>query len=138
VSEKLTVEGAGLDNGSDSEGRSGVQVYEGVLSGLERGLGVDGCWAFEGVGYESPADESDVMAVVGEALSEPDENGELVRAARKLVFGHPQVTHTSQVLLAMLVAYEQECGEDGDGVAEVQRVLREAARRVAIIEALTA
>jgi hypothetical protein len=44
--------------------------------------------------------------------------------------------YTSQALLAMLVAYEQEC-EGGDGVEPVVAILREAARRIAVVEALT-
>ncbi len=108
--------------------------YDGVLAGLERGTGVDGCWAFEGCGYDTPADEAQVLEAVGEALEEPDR--EQVAAAAGFVFKRGTFQYTSQALLAMLVAYETEC-EGGDGVHAVAGILREAARRIAVVEALT-
>ena len=109
---------------------SGV-TYEGVLQGLEK----TEFWQFEGTDYSTPATESDVLETVAEALSEPDK-AEVV-AARDFVFGpRTGFAYTSQALLAMLVAYEREC-EGGEGVEAVASILREAARRIAIVEALT-
>lgn len=111
-----------------------VIVYDGVLRGLERGAGPDGCWAFEGVGYDSPATESEVEGMVEDALAEP--SGELRRQAHELLFGRGGSQYTAQAVLALAEAYEREC-EGGDGVSEVVRILAEAARRIAVIEALT-
>lgn len=106
-------------------------TYDGPLKGAvhTQGLG----WSFEGTVYDTPADEATVVDSVDEALTSPDES--LVQGARKLVFGG-SATYTAQALLAMATAYENEC-DGGDGCDPVVAVLREAARRVAVIEALT-
>lgn len=106
-------------------------TYDGALKGAvyTEGLG----WSFEGMAYDTPADEATVQDSVGEALTEPDQS--VVDAARKLVFGG-NATYTSQALLAMATAYEKEV-DGGEGAEPVAALLREAARRVAVIEALT-
>jgi hypothetical protein len=106
-------------------------TYDGALKGVTRTHGE--VWCYEGREYDTPADEPTLVDSVGEALTEPDVS--LVEGARKLVFGG-SATYTSQVLLAMATAYESEC-DGGDGSEPVAAVLREAARRVAVIEALT-
>jgi|SRR5688572_1877265 len=106
-------------------------TYDGALKGAQHTEGLG--WSFEGTVYDTPADEATVQDSVGEALTEPDQS--VVDGARKLVFGG-NATYTSQALLAMATAYEQEC-DGGDGCSPVATVLREAARRVAVIEALT-
>lgn len=106
-------------------------TYDGALKGATLTSGTE--WCFEGRMYDTPADEATVNDTVGEALTEPDQS--VVDAARKLVFGG-NATYTSHALLAMATAYEQEC-DGGDGCDPVATVLREAARRVAVIEALT-
>lgn len=108
-----------------------VTTYEGMCAGLVRN---NDMWYFEGLEYETPADEAAVLETVGEALSEP--NDALVAAAGKLVFHNPQITYTSQVLIAMAAAYASEC-EGVEGVEPVVAILQEAARRIAVIEALT-
>ncbi len=105
-------------------------TLDGVLSGVSQ---LDGTWQFEGVSYDTPATESDVISCANEALSEPDES--VVEQATKLVFGG-NATYTSQAVLAMAAAYTAEVG-DGDGSDHVVRILREAARRIACVEALT-
>ncbi len=107
-------------------------TYDGMLAGLVSS--VDDGWSFEGASYDTPADEHTVIETVYEALSEPD--GEAVKAAAKMVFSNPRVTYTAQVLTAMAAAYASECA-DGDGVDAVVAILQEAARRIAVIEALT-
>lgn len=106
-------------------------TYDGALKGAQHTEGLG--WCFEGTVYDTPADEPTVVESVGEALQEPDTS--LVEGARKLVFGG-SCTYTSQVLLAMATAYAEEC-EGGDGVDPVVKLLQEAARRLAVIEALT-
>lgn len=106
--------------------------YDGALQGAQHTEGLG--WCFEGTVYDTPADEDTVVTSVGEALSEP--TPELVSATSALVFKRGDVTYTSQVLLAMAAAYADEC-EGGEGVDPVVKVLQEAARRVAVIEALT-
>ncbi len=106
-------------------------TYEGAMQGATHTEGLG--WSFEGTVYDTPADEGTVITSVGEALTSPDES--LVEGARKLIFGG-SCTYTSQVLLAMATAYESEC-EGGDGVDGVVKLLHEAARRLAVIEALT-
>lgn len=106
-------------------------TYDGALRGLTLTDGSE--WSFEGRTYDTPADEATVSECVGEALTEPDQS--VVDAARKLVFGG-NATYTSHALLAMATAYEKEC-DGGDGCEPVAALLREAARRVAVIEALT-
>ncbi len=105
-------------------------AYEGTLQGVTY---TDGQWSYEGRTYDTPAEVGDLCTSVGEALSEPDTS--VVEGARKLVFGGA-ATYTAQALLAMATAYEQEC-DGGEGCDPVAAVLREAARRVAVIEALT-
>jgi len=105
--------------------------YEGALLGLSAG---GSGWEFEGRGYDTPATEGDVREVTEEALGAPGEA--LVGDVGKLLFRHPQAQYTASVLLAMAAAYEAEVG-DGEGSEPVAAVLREAARRVAVIEALT-
>lgn len=105
-------------------------TYEGALRGVTY---TEGTYSYEGRTYDTPADEATLVQSVGEALTEPDES--LVQGARKLVFGG-SATYTSQALLAMATAYESEC-DGGEGADPVAAVLREAARRVAVIEALT-
>jgi len=99
-------------------------------------VGGSGSWEFEGREYETPADEASVMGAVEEALAEPGRAE--VKRARDFVFGGGAGanTYTAGALLAMLVAYEQEC-DGGEGVEAVASILREAARRIAVIEALT-
>lgn len=104
---------------------------DGVLAGVAR---VDGEWSFEGASYSTPATESDVIACANEALEEPDAKS--IEAARKLTFGSG-VTYTAQALLAIEAAYVAEVGDDGDGTPQILAILREAARRIACIEALT-
>lgn len=109
-------------------------MSEGVLAGLVW-CAVHPGWSFEGREYETAATEAQVSETVVEALAEPGRTE--VQAAREFVFaGKTGFQYTSQALLAMLVAYEQEC-EGGDGVEPVVAILREAARRIAVIEALT-
>lgn len=109
-----------------------ARTYDGMLSGLSN---VDGDWLYEGRTYDTPADEATVVETVGEALSEPD--APMVKAAAALVFGRESgVQYTSQALTAIAAAYANEC-EGGDGVAAVLAVLQDAARRIAVIEALT-
>lgn len=119
----------------------GTTTYEGLLAGLVGSESDTAAadarteWSFEGRPYDTPADEAAVLESVGEALTEPERND--VVAARDFVFGQRTgFQYTSQALLAMLVAYEREC-EGGDGVEPVVAILREAARRIAVIEALT-
>lgn len=104
--------------------------YDGMLSGLTSS---NGDWSYEGASYEVQATETQVIECVDEALAEPDES--TVAAARKLVFG-VGATYTSQALIAIAAAYAAEC-EGGDGVGAVLAVLQDAARRIAVIEALT-
>ncbi len=106
-------------------------TYEGALQGATHTQGLG--WSYEGTVYDTPADEATVLTSVGEALQEPDTS--VVQGARKLVFGG-SCTYTSQALLAMATAYVEEC-DGGEGVDAVVKVLQEAARRVAVIEALT-
>ena len=106
-----------------------IQTYDGALAGLTLS---DGSWTFEGREYDTPATESDVLGTMGEALGDVDD--EQIKAARKLVFGGT-CQFTAQALNAMALAYEAECG-DGEGVDPVVVILREAARRIAVIEAL--
>lgn len=105
--------------------------YDGTLTGLVSSS--DG-WVFEGVGYDTPADEAHVIEAANEALGEPDAS--VTAAAHKLVFGS-NVTFTSQAVLGIAAAYEAEVGPDGAGLDHVLEILREAARRIAVIEALT-
>lgn len=110
-----------------------VVNYEGVLQGLERLE--SGQWVAFGKPLDTPATEEQVIETVTEALQEPGKDE--VFAARVFMFGqHPGFQYTSQSLLALLVAYEREC-EGGDSVEPVAEILREAARKIAIIEALT-
>lgn len=110
-----------------------VVSYEGSLRGLERGTGDDGCWAFEGRSYETPATEADVLEQTGEALVEPSRSD--CTAAAKFLFNGP-FQFTAQALVALAAVYASEC-EGGDGVDPVVAILREAARRIAVVEALT-
>lgn len=105
--------------------------YDGMLAGLAND---NGAWSYEGASYSTPATEGDVRSVVDEALCEPDDK--TVAAAAKLVFGSPGITYTSQALIAIAAAYGNEC-EGGEGVEAVLAVLRDAARRIAVIESLT-
>lgn len=106
-------------------------TYDGALKGAEHTPDLG--WSFEGTVYDTPATEDDVITSVGEALQAP--TLDMVQCARKLVFGGT-CTYTAQALLAMATAYEQEC-EGGDGVDAVVNLLQEAARRLAVVEALT-
>lgn len=110
-----------------------VICYEGALRGAERGTGPDGCWAFEGRSYDTPATEDAVLETVAEALEEPDDAA--VDAAHDALFRGP-TQYTAQLLSALAAAYEREVG-DGEGCDPVTSILREAARRIAVIEALT-
>lgn len=108
-----------------------ITTYDGALSGLTND---DGAWTFEGRSYDTPADETAVLETTGEALEEPSEA--LTEAARRLVFGPGGATFTAQALSAIALAYEAETG-GGDGCDPVTAILREAARRIAVVEALT-
>jgi len=106
-------------------------AFDGVLSGV---VLTDGDWSFEGVVYDTPATGEQVIECANEALEEPGDD--VVAQARKLTFGS-NATYTSQAVLALVAAYDAEVGPDGDGSAQVIAILREAARRIACIEALT-
>lgn len=105
--------------------------FDGTLAGVAR---TDGEWSFEGTAYDTPAADSDVIACANEALEAPD--AKTIEAARKLVFA-PGATYTAQALLAIEAAYVAEVGDDGAGTQEILAILRETARRIACIEALT-
>lgn len=105
--------------------------FDGTLAGVE---GSAGSWSFEGVEYNTPAKDGDLISCVGEALSAPDERE--ITLAHKLMF-NTNTTYTSQTLLALMAAYEREVGIDGDGTPQILAILQEAARRIACIEALT-
>ena len=107
-------------------------TYDGQLKGATLTNGTN--WCFEGTMYDTLADEDIVLQTVGEALAEPAAT--LVSATSRLVFNHTEVTYTSQVLTAMAAAYANEC-EGGEWVDAVVKILHEAARRVAVVEALT-
>lgn len=107
------------------------RTYDGMAAGIEL---VDGDWTFEGKPLPSPATESGVLETLDESLQEPDET--TVAAARKLVFGSG-ATYTAQALLAIAAAYDAEVGPDGDGSDQIMSILRETARRIACVEALT-
>lgn len=107
------------------------RTYDGTLAGL---VATDDGWCFEGVSYDTPADDATIVESVGQALEEP--SGAEVKAMAKLMFnGSSQFT--SQLLTRMAVAYELECGDDGTGVQQIKAILIEAARRIAVIEALS-
>lgn len=106
-------------------------AYDGTLAGLVSTA--DG-WVFEGVEYDTPATESDVIECAHTALEEPD--APTVKAAHALVFDRG-CTYTSQALLAIAAAYDAEVGPDGTGSEQILAILRETARRIACIEALT-
>lgn len=105
-----------------------MKFHSGTLMGVE---GSVGSYSFEGVEYSTPATQDDLEACAEEAMAQPDEK--TLALAKQLVFG-PGTTYTSQALLAMAEVYEREVCEIGDTVSAI---LREAARRIACIEALT-
>jgi hypothetical protein len=105
-----------------------MKKFEGTLAGVE---GSAGEWSFEGVKYDTPATADDLESCAEEAMAKPDEK--TLANAQLLVFG-PGTTYTSQALLAMAEVYEREVCELGDPVSAI---LRESARRIACIEALT-
>ena len=102
--------------------------FEGTLAGV---VGSVGSWSFEGVEYDTPAADCDLLACAEEAMAQPSEKD--LALAQQLVFGSG-CTYTSQALLAMAEVYEREVCENGDAVSAI---LRESARRIACIEALT-
>lgn len=108
--------------------------FDGTLAGVE---GSAGSWMFEGVEYNTPAGADDLAACAEEAMALVDKP--VLDLAHKLVFG-PGTQYTSQALLAIVEAYEREVGETSPnepGPFQVVTILREAARRIACIEALT-
>jgi hypothetical protein len=106
-----------------------VKVFQGTLAGV---VGSVRSWSFEGVEYDTPAEADDLEICAAEAMAAPEKP--LIEKAHTLVFG-PGTTYTSQALLAMAEAYEREvCENGGDSVSAI---LRESARRIACIEALT-
>jgi hypothetical protein len=105
-----------------------MKKFEGTLAGV---VGSVRAWSFEGVEYDTPAEADDLEICAAEAMAQPDEK--TLAVARQLVFG-PGNTYTAQALLAMAEVYEREVCETGDAVSTI---LRESARRIACIEALT-
>lgn len=110
---------------------SAVLRYDGMMAGLVRAE----AWIFEGREYATPASEIEVCDTVGEALTDVSAAG--VARARSFVFGQGASTYTAQALLAMAEAYELEVGDGSEGVDPVTAILRDAARRIAVVEALT-
>lgn len=103
--------------------------FEGTLAGV---AGSVGAWSFEGVEYDTPADKDDLEICAAEAMAQPSEKS--LSLAQQLVFG-PGNIYTAQALLAMAEVYERAvCENGGDAVSTI---LRESARRIACIEALT-
>lgn len=112
-------------------------TYEGGLTGLVRSGDQDQCqWEFEARAFDTPATESDVQGTFCDAMAEP--TGQQVDKARAFVFGAGETayTYTATALNSMAFAYAEET-DGGDGTDPVVAILREAARRIAIIEALT-
>lgn len=105
-----------------------VKFDDGTLAGVS---GKPGQWSFEGVEYDTPATADDLEICAEEAMAQPDQK--TLALASQLVFG-PGTTYTSQALLAMAEVYERTVCETGDTVSAI---LRESARRIACIEALT-
>lgn len=112
-----------------------THTFDGALQGAQHTEGLG--WSFEGTVYDTPADEATVQDCVGEALAQPTQD--LVSHMHRIMFKRGDVAYTSQVLLAMMRAYAEEVGgaSGSDGSDAVCKLLQEAARRVAVIEALT-
>jgi hypothetical protein len=105
-------------------------AFDGLLSGVAL---TDGEWSFEGVSYDTPATELHVLNAANEAMQLPGPMQ--VENARALVFA-PGETYLAQTLLAIADAYQGECA-DCDSTDQITRILQDAARRIACIEALT-